>query len=227
MLAIEAATPVASVALLRGEEVIAEHSTDPAGTLSETLLSCIEQLLREAVVQLSEVNAYAVSIGPGSFTSLRVGLATVKGLAFGSDVPTVAVPTLAALALVGADAGCQGLVVSALDAGRGEIYAGGYASGEWTCVSELPESVYSPEVLLERLPAGAKPVGEGVRLLGDGVGLEVAVSAGAVGRLGRAMLSAGISERVEDLAPRYVRRAEAEARLTGQPLEEGSAQVRP
>ncbi len=71
------------------------------------------------------------------------------------------------------------------------------------------------------------PVGEAVRILGEGVGLEIAVNAGAVGRLGQAMLAAGIAERAEDLAPRYVRRAEAEARLTGQPLEEGATQARP
>ncbi len=233
MLAIEAATPVASVALLRGGEILYARATNPERTLSETLLPCIEQLLREADIQLPEVTAYAVSIGPGSFTSLRVGISTVKGLAFGSEAPVMAVPTLAALALAGADAGCEGIVVSVLDAGRGEVYAGGYAPGEWTPRPELPESVYTPETLLDRLPVGAALVGEAVSLLrevgGDsGVALlDLPVSARAVGRLGTVMGSAGCCGRAEDLAPHYVRRAEAEARRTGQALEEGSAPARP
>ncbi len=227
MLAIEAATPVASIALLRGGEVLAEHSTDATRTLSETLLLCIEQLVTETGVSLHEVEAYSVSIGPGSFTSLRVGLSTVKGLAFGTEAPVMAVPTLAALALVGAEAGFEGIVVPVIDAGRGEVYAGAYGPGEWTALPELPESVYTPEDLLKRLPSGAVLVGEAVRILGEGVGRDLPVSAAALGRLGDAMWRAGCCARAEDLAPRYVRRAEAEARRTGQALEEGSAPARP
>ena len=97
LLALETATPAVSVALLRGEEVLAERRAAP-GPASETLLVAIDALLRGAQVEASGLEAFAVSIGPGSFTRLRVGIATAKGLAFGTGRPVAAVSSLAALA---------------------------------------------------------------------------------------------------------------------------------
>ena len=98
LLAVESATPALSVALLRGSELLHEQSSVVAGRHAERLLPMIEQLLQHASVRESDVEAFAVSIGPGSFTSLRVGVATVKGLAFATARPAVPVSTLAALA---------------------------------------------------------------------------------------------------------------------------------
>jgi len=244
ILAIEAATPAASAALVRGGVVLAERQTDPERDLSESLLPCIDQLLEDAGVALPQVEAFAVSIGPGSFTSLRVGLATMKGLAFGTALPAVAVPTLAALAMAATEAGgseSAGVIVPVLDAGRGELYAAGYprtsfqagaGCGEgispWIASSALPESVYSPLNLLAKSPAAAVFVGKARTLTvvsqraEDPGALECfpcTVQAGFVGRMAEKMLDAGLSQSVEELSPRYVRRAEAEARLTGQALE--------
>ncbi len=247
LLAVEAATPAASVALVQGGVVLAEHRTDPERDLSETLLPSIQALLAEAGFSLPQIEAFAVSIGPGSFTSLRVGLSTVKGLAFGSALPAMAVPTLAALAYAlacscEAEAGRAGedrMLIPVLDAGRGEFYAAGFArpasaasdpASAWNALPQLQESVYKSSDLLEKSPQSAIFVGEAGLLaslseaLEQGGALEsrvCPVQAGFVGKLAEKMLDAGLSEPVEGLSPRYVRRAEAEARLTGQPLEAG------
>ena len=86
----------------------------------------VDAVLGAAKVSLASVECFAVSIGPGSFTSLRVGLATVKGLAFGSDSPVAPVSTLAALAweAVRAAGSTEVDVAAALDARRGEVYGG-------------------------------------------------------------------------------------------------------
>ncbi len=243
LLAVEAATPAASVALVQRGVVLAERRTDPLRDLSETLLPSIQALLAEAGFVLPQIEAFAVSIGPGSFTSLRVGLSTVKGLAFGSALPAIAVPTLAALAYAcEAEAGRaeQGsMLIPVLDAGRGEFYAAGYTPPEsrdsepasaWNALPQLPESVYNPSNLRGKSPKAATFVGEAKLLASLGETLEnegalecriCPVQAGFVGKLAEKMLDAGLSESVEGLSPRYVRRAEAEARLTGQPLEAG------
>jgi len=234
LLAIEAATPVASVALLRGDGVVAEVATGNERALSERLLPCIDELLATAGVALAQLDAYAVSIGPGSFTSLRVGIATLKGLALGSGLPVLPVPTLAALALAGAaEEGSQAagasVAVPVLDAGRGELYAAAYRPGTWEPLAELPESVYSPRTLLERMPASALLIGEGVPQLqhaaepSEGSStrrcMEERVSAARVGRLAVAMWRAGAHASAEAIFPHYLRRAEAEVRRTGEALE--------
>ncbi len=235
LLALEAATPAASVALLRGDALIAEVETGSEKTLSETLLPCLDRLLCRAELSLDSVDAFAVSIGPGSFTSLRIGIATLKGLALGSPCPAVPVPTLAALALAGrgtsagTHAGEPTLTVPILDAGRGELYAAAYLPGQWEPQPELPESVYPPDALLARLPEDAILTGERARLpagiadAGQGnaspAWCETSVGARHVGRLAQMMLRAGIATSPDALVPRYVRRANAEARRTGQPLE--------
>jgi tRNA threonylcarbamoyladenosine biosynthesis protein TsaB len=228
LLAIEAATPVASVALLRGDGVVAEVATGNERSLSERLLHCIDELLVSAGVALAQLDAYAVSIGPGSFTSLRVGIATLTGFALGSGLPVLPVPTLAALALAG-EAEAGGAAVAVLDAGRGELYAAAYRPGTWEPLAELPESVYSPRTLLERMPVGATLIGEGVSQLqhaSEPSGgsstlrcMEERVSAAQVGRLAVAMWRAGARVSAESIFPRYLRRAEAEARRTGEALE--------
>ena len=110
--------------MLRGGEVLADGTAGPGRDHAEILLPLVDRVLREAGVALREIEAFAVAIGPGSFTSLRVGLATVKGLAFGTAQPVAAVSSLAALAWsAGAS---EAPLVPLLDARRGEIYAAIY-----------------------------------------------------------------------------------------------------
>ena len=98
LLALETSGRVLSVALLRGEEVLAERQGARERPGAESLLPAVDEVLVRAGVRVADVEAFAVSIGPGSFTGLRVGIATVKGLAFGSGRPVAAVSSLAVLA---------------------------------------------------------------------------------------------------------------------------------
>ena len=104
LLAVETATAAPSVALWRGDALLGERAADPGRPTAEALLPALDALLADAGLALAAVEAVAVSIGPGSFTGLRIGVATVKGLAFGTGRPAIAVSTLAAVARAGSAA---------------------------------------------------------------------------------------------------------------------------
>ena len=120
ILAVETATLAGSIAIVRGDELIAGSNGDPAVSHSNTLLADLDQLLNEAKIHLSEIDLFAVAAGPGSFTGLRIGIATIKALAATLARPTAAVPTLQAIALGG---GPSETSVALLPAGRGEVFA--------------------------------------------------------------------------------------------------------
>jgi tRNA threonylcarbamoyladenosine biosynthesis protein TsaB len=109
-----------SLAVARGAEVVGRLSGDPAISHSNMLLADLDQLLAETGIKLAEVDLFAVAAGPGSFTGLRIGIATVKALAVTLDRPCAAIPTLHAVALSGA---VSELTVALLPAGRGEVFA--------------------------------------------------------------------------------------------------------
>src|SRR5215213_11524682 len=120
ILSVETATLSGSVALLRGEQVLAALAGDSGVSHSNTLLNDIDKLLHEAQIDLPQVDLFAVATGPGSFTGLRIGIATVKALAATLDRPCAGVPTLQAIALA---AGESRRSVALLPAGRGEVFA--------------------------------------------------------------------------------------------------------
>jgi tRNA threonylcarbamoyladenosine biosynthesis protein TsaB len=229
LLALETATPRLSLALLRGEELVDEVEVASERTHAEVLLPTLDGLLGLAKVTLEEVEAFAVSIGPGSFTGLRVGVATVRGLVFGTPRPVVPVSTLAALAC--AASGEDLPVAALLDARRGELYAAVYPAGAAGQEPLHPEAVVTPEELLAKLPRPCLLVGEGAHLhaeafrRGLGPALRLAPPdlslprARHVGRLGLAGLRRGEGRPGSALVPRYLRRAEAEVRRTGNPVE--------
>ena len=230
VLAIETATRVLSVAVLRGERVVAEFSSEGLRVHSERLLPAIDRVLAEAGRSLSELDALAVSAGPGSFTGVRIGIATLKGLAFAEGRAAVPVSTLAALRL--AAAGAPGPVASLLDARRGELYAGAWHGAGPEAEPLWPESVLTPEALAERLPEGSTlVVGEDAATGAEAVlaarpgafarvgAPEVAARAHWIGELAQRALAAGRTMAPETLLPSYLRRAEAEVKRTGEAFE--------
>jgi len=158
VLALESATPAPAVALVEDERVVAWRPAEGASPRSEALLPAVDALLREAGTALADLDGFAVGIGPGSFTGLRVGLSTLKGLAFGDLRPVAGVSTLAAVARR-ADDPRRAAVAALLDARRGEVYAAVWAAGRdpAPCV---PEGLYRPETLAARLPAPCLLVGD-------------------------------------------------------------------
>ena len=148
ILSVETATLAGSVALSRGDEVLASLTGDSAVSHSNTLLSDIDRVLGEAQVELTAIDVFAVATGPGSFTGLRIGIATVKGLAATLDRPTAGVPTLHAVALA---AGPSPRSVALLPAGRGEVFAQLFFVTEDGLVTELDKATHiSPSRLLEK-----------------------------------------------------------------------------
>jgi tRNA threonylcarbamoyladenosine biosynthesis protein TsaB len=155
MLALDTATLQASVALWDGR-VIAERS-ERVTTHSERLMPIIDELLREAGWRANELDAVACGAGPGSFTGLRIGLATAKGLCFALSKPLALVSSLEALAARAP----AGRVCALLDAYKCEVYAGLFTVENGAPRAEAAEEVLAPEKLREKLPPGIALVGDG------------------------------------------------------------------
>ncbi len=148
ILSVETATLAGSVALSRGEHILAAFAGDSGVSHSNTLLNDIDKLLSEAQVALSEIDLFAVANGPGSFTGLRIGIATIKGLATTLDHPCAGIPTLQAVALA---AGESPRSVALLPAGRGEVFAQLFSVTNEGFVTALDEATHiSPQRLIEK-----------------------------------------------------------------------------
>jgi tRNA threonylcarbamoyladenosine biosynthesis protein TsaB len=236
LLALETASERASVALLRAGEPVALRALPAGRPASEALLPAVLALLEEHGLAPAALGGVAVSIGPGSFTGLRVAAATAKGLAYGAPAGVAAVPTLAALAAKGTALAPAPRVVATLDARRGELYAAAHRGDDPLAAPLWGPVVIGIEALAERIaaePGALVVVGEGADALAAAIGERRAraarwlpAPAGApdaawVGRLGARLLAAGRGLAAADLAPVYVRRAEAEVRRTGLPFEPG------
>jgi tRNA threonylcarbamoyladenosine biosynthesis protein TsaB len=147
ILSIETATLAGSICVTRGAEVLATSSGDSQVSHSNTLLADIDAVLKEANATLSEIDAFAVATGPGSFTGLRIGIATVKALAETLGKTCVGIPTLAAIAHA---AGLSDRTLALLPAGRGEVFAQSFSVGS-TGVTPLDDAVHLPPIrTLER-----------------------------------------------------------------------------
>lgn len=219
MLGIDTATRYASVGLRDDDEVIAEQTETASGSHAVSLLPLIERVLGEARVDTRDLDAIAVSRGPGSFTGLRVGLSVAKGLACATGARLVGVPTLEALAMA---AGRKAVICALLDARKGEIYAG--------CFEVTPEglrrlsddAVLPLEALMEVLPTPCLIVGDAEPVYGAALrsrfGARVEILSleesgprgGVVAAIGAAALRAGADTEAADLEPTYIRVCEAE-----------------
>lgn len=141
VLGIESASMVASVAIVEDGNLIAEYTVNHKKTHSQTLLPMIDEIVNMTQTDLGELDGIAVSAGPGSFTGLRIGSATAKGLGLALNKPLIHIPTLDGMAWQ--LWGCDGLVCPIMDARRGQVYGGAY-----DCVSgELPVAVIPADAL--------------------------------------------------------------------------------
>jgi tRNA threonylcarbamoyladenosine biosynthesis protein TsaB len=147
ILAVETATLAGSLAVTRGAEVIGSLEGDPAVSHSNTLLADVDKLLARTGVSLPDVDLFAVAAGPGSFTGLRIGIATIKALAVTLNRPCAAVPTLQAVALAG---GPSKTTVALLPAGRGEVFAQSYSvSADAVMALDEPAHI-SPQKMIDK-----------------------------------------------------------------------------
>lgn len=223
VLAVETATGWQSVALLDGPEVVASFEEDAGWSHAKRLVPAIDRLLKDTGWALASLDGLAVSIGPGSFTGLRVGLATMLGYRSVTSLPLAAVPTLEGMAwnLRGSD----DLLCPVLKSRLGEVYWAQYRWGEGGALIRVaPEQVGGLERLAETLPGEAVLYGEGWLANREAlVGLlerrgrqaceapreKMQASAVSVGLAGQELLGCGAPVGAE-VFPRYVQRAEAE-----------------
>ncbi len=149
ILAIEASSLVASVAILTDDIITAEYTVNHKKTHSQTLLPMIDEVCKMAEVEPESFDAIAVSGGPGSFTGLRIGSATAKGLGQALGIPIIHVPTLDAMAynMYGTDM----LICPIMDARRSQVYTGIYSFEEGKLSVHMPSSAMAIDELIEKL----------------------------------------------------------------------------
>ena len=222
ILAMDTATMASSVAVATEERVLAELTAETSFTHSETLVPNIDEILRLANVKREEISAVAVSLGPGSFTGLRIGLAAAKAIAYALEIPLVGVPTMEVLAAAFPSPGA--VVAPLIDAQKGNAY---FALYRWTdkgLVCEREVAVASPQEIVGALSGIKEPVtlaGDFVRkLAAKGVELPGSVTIAPVTHImPRAALVAaravvrlknGEGKSPMELEPIYIRRSEAE-----------------
>ncbi|MBQ7034037.1 MAG: tRNA (adenosine(37)-N6)-threonylcarbamoyltransferase complex dimerization subunit type 1 TsaB [Clostridia bacterium] len=159
ILAIESSAQSAGAAVLYGDTLLSEQFVNNGLTHSQTLLPLIDAALSAAGKRIGDMDAVAVSAGPGSFTGVRIGMGTAKGLALGADLPLIPVPTLLGLAHNAAAFG--GVIVPIMDARRGEVYTATYYAEGGALEEITPMRAMSLSQLLTELDT-ALFVGDGV-----------------------------------------------------------------
>lgn len=221
LLALDTSAGSTGVAVAVDGEVLASSTVIKPYGHSDTLFAQIDDALRRAGLAREALSAVAVTRGPGSFTGLRVGVATAKGIAFALGIPTVGISSLQALAAAGR--GFSGMVVPLLDARKGQVYGAVYDGQAWEAV--VGEGAWMPEELA-RAVAGLEgdvlALGSGVgpyeeifrRILGDRLTVATPerwnVDPAQVALLGHRAFLDRLAVPPERLAPVYHRISEAE-----------------
>lgn len=162
ILAFDGTAKCASCAVLRDEVCLGEYNIDNGLTQSELLLPMAESLMKSLKLEYSDVELFATSVGPGSFTGVRIGAALVKGLAFGRNIPCAEVSTLEALAENAS--GLRGIIVPAMDARRGQVYTAIFRCDGENLTRLCEDTAISITELGERLREFDEPI----YLTGDG-----------------------------------------------------------
>lgn len=168
ILAVDSSALIASAALCEDGKLLAEYTVNNKNTHSETLLPMIESLLSFFSLEIKDIDAFAVSSGPGSFTGVRIGAATVKGLAFASGKACIGVSTLEALAFNLRSR--KGLICPVMNARRSQVYTALFRSDGETLERLMPDSAMA----ISELDKLLLEYGEEVALVGDGYEITVA-----------------------------------------------------
>lgn len=225
LLAIDSSGLVASVAVIEEETLVAEYTMNYKKTHSQTLLPMLEEIKKSIDLDLNSIDAIAVAAGPGSFTGLRIGSATAKGLGLALNKPLISVPTVDALAYNLYDTDESTVICPIMDARRKQVYTGMYCFSNHQMQVIKEQDAVALEELIEELNQMERPV----IFLGDAVpvykGLiqekcQVPYSfapahlsrqrAGAVGMLGSLYFKEGKTESAAEHKPEYLRVSQAE-----------------
>ncbi len=222
-LAVDTTSPSGSAALLSGTKLLAEDGVETRLDHSARLLASIQFLLETCRLDITQVEGFSLAVGPGSFTGIRVGLSTIKALAFASNKPVAAVSSLNALALKLVQPRFR-LLCPVTDAKKGEIYA---ALFEWRGSGDrmkevIPAGAYKPDEFLAQLPGHRLMafIGTGAEIYKEKILTYVKDKARfssrslfiahEVGLLGQELLARGQGLAAGQLRPLYFRKSQAE-----------------
>ena len=223
ILALDSSGLVASVAVTEDDNLLGEYTINYKKTHSQTLLPMLDEVAKMIELDLKTVDAIAVSAGPGSFTGLRIGSATAKGLALALDKKIVSVPTVDALAYNIWN--CTDVICPLMDARRQQTYTGLYTFEDGRMQTLLPQCVVQIEEIINKVNDMGKPVvflGDGVPVFADFIAQHCKVPyqyapahcnkqrAASVAALGAILYGEGKAEPAAEHKPDYLRLSQAE-----------------
>lgn len=223
ILAFDGTAKAASVAVADGDRILSYCTVDNGLTQSELLLPMAEDMLKSLKLGFSDIELYATSVGPGSFTGVRIGVSLIKGLAFGRGIPCVGVSTIEALAEN--LRGLNGIIVPCMDARRGQVYSATFLS----CGKELTRITDDRAIALSDLAEELKRYeGQSIYICGDGYGvakralsgygielcetpeLLILENAASVAKVAKTKYESGEAVSDTELSPIYLRMPQAE-----------------
>lgn len=223
ILALDSSGLVASVAVTEDDNLLGEYTINYKKTHSQTLLPMLDEVAKMIELDLKTVDVIAVSAGPGSFTGLRIGSATAKGLALALDKKIVSVPTVDALAYNIWN--CTDVICPLMDARRQQTYTGLYTFADGRMQTLLPQCVVQIEEIINKVNDMGKPVvflGDGVPVFADFIAQHCKVPyqyapahcnkqrAASVAALGAILYGEGKEEPAAEHKPDYLRLSQAE-----------------
>ncbi|MBE5959712.1 MAG: tRNA (adenosine(37)-N6)-threonylcarbamoyltransferase complex dimerization subunit type 1 TsaB [Lachnospiraceae bacterium] len=223
ILAIDSSSMVASVAITDDDITVAEYTINSKKTHSQTLLPMIEDMFTKSEIDKNEIDYIAVSGGPGSFTGLRIGCATAKGLGLAWNKPLVKVPTMDAIAF--GLYGCDGIVCSMMDARREQVYAGIYKfenNKMKTLMEQKPIGVRELVLALNQYGEKVYFAGDGMNSYGDIIKEYITTDfvfppahmnrnrAAALAALAQEYIAEGKTVSAAEMKPEYLRVSQAE-----------------
>lgn len=225
IIGIDSSGLVASVAIIEDEKMVAEYTLNNKKTHSTTLMPMLAEIIKNSDTDLKTVDAIGIAAGPGSFTGLRIGSATAKGLAYSLNKPIISIPTTEALAYN--IFGFSGIIAPIMDARRSQVYNGLYTFDKGEFKTLVSERALAVEELIEEL--NTKFADKEIIFLGDGVEVYRSVieeklkcshyyapaqnakqRAGSVAVLAKMYYNRGEMETAFNHAPVYLRLSQAE-----------------
>lgn len=229
LIVLESSGLVASVAIVEDNKLIGEYTTNFKKTHSQTLLPMLDAVVEMTETDLADVDAIAISGGPGSFTGLRIGSATAKGLGLALNCPIISVPTADAIAYN--LYGVSDLICPLMDAKRNQVYTGLYTFEEGEFKVLCPQKAVGIEEIVAEINATGRPcvfLGDGVPVYKDYIDANLNLKAeyaplhltyqraGAVGALAKVYFEAGKIQTAVEHKPEYLRLSQAERERAAQ-----------
>ena len=223
VLAVDTATTSCSVAIVDKTSLLSEFTLDREQTHSKHLMDMIKAALRMSGLNFSDLDGFAVTRGPGSFTGLRIGISTIKGLAVALEKPVVGVSSLEALALQVSYS--RDLICPILDARKGEVYFSRYRFLNGHLKNQTKERVAPPDKAVDDLSESCLFVGNGALLykeiILEKMGkfasfaplIQNTIRASTMAYLSMAKFEKNDTDDIEKILPYYIRKSDAELNL--------------